>query len=89
MTMPSDDRIEMIRVLRQAHDEIVTQRRRLAEVEPKAHAYDTLAIAMRLAEPVSQQGYSIDVAWLVKEAVEKLQAEQAASPLGGNSDAQG
>ena len=72
------DRTETISLLRQGHDEIVTLRRRLAELEPKAHAYDTLAIIARIAEPIESRGFSVDIAWTLKDAVDKLVAERAA-----------
>lgn len=71
------DRPETIFLLRQAHDEVVMLRRRLAELEPKAHAYDTLALTARLAERTEHRDYSVDVTWQLKEAVDKLVAEGA------------
>ena len=71
------DRPELLTLLRQAHDEVVNLRRRTAELEPKAHAYDTVAILARQSVHPESQGYGIDVAWLLKEAVEKLEAERA------------
>lgn len=72
------DRPETISLLRQAHDEVVMLRRRVAELEPKAHAYDTIAIIARHTTPNESQGYSVDVAWRLKEAVDKLVAEREA-----------
>lgn len=54
-----------------AHDEITSLRRRLAEVEPKAHAYDTLAQIARLTIHQEPQGYGVDVAWRIKSLLEK------------------
>lgn len=71
------DRPETIRLLRMSHDEIITLRRQVAELSPKAHAYDTLAKVIRLkSEP--EQGYGIDIAWELSNAVETLVAERDA-----------
>ena len=72
------ERPEIIQVLRHAHDEVVTLRRRIAELEPKAMAYDTIAQIAALSIHPSNQGYSVDVAWRLKEIVEKLVAERNA-----------
>lgn len=71
------DRPELLCLLRLAHDEVVTLRRRVAELEPKAHAYDTLAILARQSVHPESQGYGVDVAWRLKEAVEKMEADRA------------
>jgi hypothetical protein len=67
---------ETISLLRHAHDEVVTLRRRVADLEPKAHAYDTMAIIARQSVRPESQAYGIDVVWRLKEAVEKLDAER-------------
>ena len=72
------DRPEMLNHLRLAHDEIVTLRRQVAELAPKAHAYDTLAILARQSVHEPPQGYSEDVAWRLRKAVEQLEAEREA-----------
>lgn len=72
------DRPEMINLFRIAHDEIITLRRHNAELAPKAHAYDTLAAVARLKAETQGEGYGIDVAWRLKEAVDSLTAEREA-----------
>lgn len=71
------DKIETVRLLRLAHDEIITLRRRNTELEPKAHAYETLAIVARLSAPKENLSFAEDVAWRLKEAVESLSEEIA------------
>jgi len=71
------DRPETLSLLRMAHDEVLTLRRQVADLAPKAHAYDTLAAFARLKDEPSQ-GYGVDVAWRLKEVVEKLVAEREA-----------
>lgn len=72
------DRPEIISLLRQAHDEIIQLRRERDALAPKAHAYDTLATFAALSRPATSQGYGVDVAWRLKEAVEGLVAEREA-----------
>lgn len=70
------DRPEIISVLRQGHDEIVMLRRRIAELEPKARAYDTIERIAALSDHTPPQGYGIDAAWRIKSAVDELVAER-------------
>lgn len=71
-------RPEIIRALRLAHDEIVTLRRRVAELEPKAHAYDTISRIAALTEPDRPIGFAEDPAWRIKTLVDRLVAEREA-----------
>jgi hypothetical protein len=72
------ERLELLRMLRMSHDEIVTLRRTNAELAPRAHAYDTIAQLSRLTENNEPRGMQEDVAWLLKQAVEKIEAERLA-----------
>lgn len=72
------DRPETLHLLRSAHDEIITLRRRVAELEPKAHAYDTIAINARLTKKHQGDYAQVDVAWELKNAVEAIVAERDA-----------
>lgn len=69
---------ELGQLLRRAHDEVVTLRRRVADLEPRAHAYDTIAINARLTVRDGGGYAGIDVAWELKKAVEDLDAERKA-----------
>lgn len=75
------DRPETINLFRMAHDEVVTLRRKVAALEPRAHAYDTIAILARQAEVRTESGYSVDVAWKLESAVNELTAEREAEKL--------
>lgn len=77
------DKPEQVRLLRQAHDEIVTLRRRVADLEPRAHAYDTIAIQSRLTLKPEGGYHSVDIAWELKKAVDEIEAERKAE---GNED---
>jgi hypothetical protein len=68
---PSKLDIDVKRALRMGHDEIVRLRRRLDEVEPKAHAYDTIAQVARLTMPPNASGFCEDPAWLIRSIVER------------------
>lgn len=69
---------ETIQLLRISHDEIVRLRAQVAALEPRAHAYDTIALLARQADHPPQQGYGEDPLWRVKQAVEALEAEREA-----------
>ena len=71
------DRLETIRLFRIAHDEIKNLRRANAELEPRAHAYDTIAAIARFERPQYERGMGLDIAWELARAVETLQAEPA------------
>lgn len=72
------ERPDVINALRMAHDEIITLRRRVEALEPRAHAYDTIARIAALSVNPENVGYSEDVAWRVKGIVERLVAERDA-----------
>lgn len=69
------ERPEIIQLLRVGHDEIIRLRRQVADLEPRAHAYDTIAQIARLSVQHQSQGYGEDPAWRLKDAVEKLIAQ--------------
>lgn len=70
------ERGETLATLRNAHDEMIQLRRRIVELEPKAHAYDTLAATVRL-NVREEGGYaSVDAAWRLKLAIDELVAER-------------
>jgi hypothetical protein len=66
---------ELNQTLISAHDEIVSLRARLAALEPKADAYDTIARLAKLTVTEETRGYSIDVAWRIKGLLERAKAE--------------
>lgn len=75
-TTSAISRPELLNLLRTGHDEIVTLRRKVDVLEPKAHAYDTIAIHARIANTEPPTGWGVDVAWQLKGAVEQLVAER-------------
>jgi hypothetical protein len=68
---------ELNQALLSAHDEIISLRARLAHMELKADAYDTIARIARLAVQEEARGYSVDVAWQIKSLLEKAHAAAA------------
>lgn len=77
--VPEDEKVErsdIINALRHAHDEIITLRRHVEVIEPKAHAYDTIAQMTRLTIPEQIRGGKIDAAWRVKDIYERLLKER-------------
>jgi hypothetical protein len=75
------DRPETINLLRMAHDEIVTLRRQIADLSPKAHAYDTIAVLARQSEVRVERGYGVDAAWRLENAINELIAERESERL--------
>jgi hypothetical protein len=43
-----------------------------AELAPKAHAYDTIAIHARLLEPKVNQVYGEDIVWKLEQELSKI-----------------
>lgn len=72
VTEPEFDKGELNQLLIRAHDEITNLRKRNNEIEPKAHAYDTLAVFARLSEPETLQGYAEDIAWRLRQYRDRL-----------------
>lgn len=73
---------ETISLLRKAHDEVVNLRRRISGMEPKAHAYDTIAILARQSDNYNGVSFgTVDVAWRLEEAVNELVAQREAENL--------
>lgn len=70
-------RPELLHLLRVAHDEIVVLRRKVAELEPRARAYDNIDRIVGMI-PYPSQGYGEDVAWRIKTVVERIEAERDA-----------
>lgn len=77
------ERPEIISALRMAHDEIVRLRRQVSILEPKAHAYDTIAQVARLSIQNTNVGYGEDPAWRVKQMVDALVAERGEGQVDG------
>jgi hypothetical protein len=77
-TMKKIERPEIVTALRLAHDEIIRLRRKVELLEPKAHAYDTLAQVARLTIHEPMQVHGEDPAWRVKNMVDRLVAEREA-----------
>lgn len=77
------ERPEIISALRMAHDEIVRLRRQVSILEPKAHAYDTIAQVARLSIQNANVSYGEDPAWRVKQMVDALVAERGEGQVDG------
>lgn len=58
------------------HGEIIQLRRKVNDLEPRAHAYDTIAILARQSAPKEQSYGTIDPAWVIKALVEKIETER-------------
>lgn len=74
--MTSDERVELLNMLRSAHDEIVTLRRENARMAPQVRVLDILERAM--FGPAREQGYGEDIAWRLKKRIDEIIAEREA-----------
>jgi len=63
---------ETIEMMRRCSAEIKELRARIAVLEPKAHAYDSMAQILGLL-PRPPQGYAEDVAWLLDKRIRELE----------------
>jgi len=66
---------EAVEMMQRAASEIEELRRRISQLEPKAHAYDSVAQVLRLL-PQPSVGYGEDVAWMLRKRIKELQAPQ-------------
>ena len=74
--------VDALQALRSGHDEIVRLRRQVAELEPKAHAYDTIGQLARLTIRREGEGMQEDPLWRIRtivDAAEKRRQEADAS----------
>lgn len=76
MTIETTITDEARQLLARAHDEIMILRQRVADLEHRAHAYDTIAQLSRLASPEKVVGYAEDVAHRIRELLDRKPAEQ-------------
>lgn len=76
--MNTIEKPEIIQVLRHAHDEIIRLRRKIEALEPRAHAYDTIAQIAAISRHDVKVGYGEDPTWRIKKMVDDLVAERMA-----------
>ena len=88
ITFNKIDAGELNQALMAAHDEIVNLRSRLAVVEPKAHAYDTIAQLSRLTLHEERSGFAPDPAWRIKKLLEQAHKDGEEPPAGGVAEGQ-
>lgn len=76
---------QAIEMMERCIHEIEDLRRQVERLEPKAHAYDSVATVLRLL-PQPPQGYGEDLVWRLRKAIGELQpkvpVEEAASDQG-------
>lgn len=64
---------ELVDVMRRCSDEIRQLRARIAQLEPKADAYDNIAAVLRLL-PREGQAFGEDLAWRLDKRIQELTA---------------
>lgn len=79
------ERFDIVAALRVAHDEIAVLRDKVRTLEPKAHAYDTIAQVTRLSIHQEQQSYGEDALWRIRHMIDRLIHEREAGK-GGEVD---
>jgi hypothetical protein len=67
---------EITQLLTLAHDEIIRLRQQIAALEPRAHAYDTIAKFSRLMPREEVGGHAPDIAFAIRRAVEGERHQQ-------------
>lgn len=69
---------DVIQMAQRCIEEIKTLRAQVAELAPKAHAYDSISQVLDLL-PKPSQGYGEDIVWRLQKQIDELRAEPAAS----------
>jgi hypothetical protein len=67
---------EITQLLTLAHDEIIRLRQQVAALEPRAHAYDTIAKFSRLMPREEVGGHAPDIAYAIRRVVEGERHQQ-------------
>lgn len=67
--MNDRDQIEM---MARCSEEIKTLRAQIANLQPRADAYDNMATLLRVAVPRQSQGYGEDLAWKLDRTIEDM-----------------
>lgn len=69
---------EAIQMMQRCKNEIQDLRRSIAALQPKAEAYDNIAIVLGLL-PQPRQGMSEDMVWLLDKRINELQRKDETS----------
>lgn len=70
---------EAIQMMQRCIMEMETQRATISRLQPKADAYDNMAVILQLL-PQPSQGYGEDLVWQLKKAIEELQPKPPVEP---------
>jgi hypothetical protein len=70
---PEMSKSEVIEMMRQCREDIVCLRAKIAELGPKAHAYDTLTQVLGLL-PRQSQAYGVDIVYSLERRLKALGA---------------
>ena len=70
---------EAIEMMNRCKDEILTLRARIDRLQPKADAYDNLAIVLHLL-PQASQGMGENIVWILDKRIRELEPKPAAEP---------
>lgn len=74
---------EAIEMMNRCNDDILTLRARIDRLQPKADAYDNLAIVLHLL-PQASQGMGENLVWILDKRIRELEPKPAAEPEAGS-----
>jgi len=72
---------EAIEMMNRCKEEILTLRARIDRLQPKADAYDNLAIVLHLL-PQASQGMGENIVWILDKRIRELEPKPAANEVG-------
>ncbi|MBD9540119.1 hypothetical protein IB276_11705 [Ensifer sp. ENS04] len=73
---------EMIEMMRRCSSEIKDLRRQIADLQPKAEAYEYLTAVLRLVPDQRRNTMSEDLAWLLDKRIREIEDAEAAAKCG-------
>lgn len=65
---------EQLQMMRRARDDIKQLRAQIAQLQPKADAYDKLSVVLDLLPRVNRDISSQDIAWMLDKRIRELEA---------------
>lgn len=81
MTREASNR-EMIEMMRRCSSEIKDLRRQIADLQPKAEAYEYLTAVIRLVPDQRGRGMKEDLAWVLDKRIREIEEAEAAAKSG-------
>lgn len=67
---------DAVQMMQRCVSELKQLRQANNELAPSAHAYDTIAVLVRLLAPPQSQGYAEDLVYKLEREIEKLSSDK-------------